>query len=148
MLTCKTNYYVIKKINTAQTHFRDGSIAIYLRGSISLSAVAPGRQGAALSQTLGRITGHRLLLLLVRGVVVVVAAVSLVVHHLALAVCHVAEGRVLHGGGIGKSSTVKRRVGLWRREFTEPCNNVAGKYWGEFKSERGGNTFFVKNTAM
>lgn len=102
--------------NTAHA-FRDVSIAIYLRGSVGLSAVAPGRQGAALSQTLGRIAGHWLLLLLVGGVVVVVTAVSLVVHHLTLVVSHVAEGRVLHRGGISQSSAVKRRVALWRESL-------------------------------
>lgn len=104
-------YYIMNKI--LLTHLQCIFIVIYLRGSVGLSAVAPGRQGATLSQTLGRITGHWLLLLLVGGVVVVVTAVSLVVHHLTLVVSHVAEGRVLHRGGISQSSAVKRRVALW-----------------------------------
>lgn len=119
---------------------------IYLRGSIGLSAVAPGRQRATLSQTLGRITGHWLLLLLVGGVVVVVTAVSLVVHHLTLAFRHVAEGRVLHGGGVGKSPAVERRVSLWRGEFTESCK-LSIRAWPLNKGLRvmlkGDRTLFI-----
>lgn len=89
----------------------------YLRCSVGLSTVAPGRQGAALSQTLGWITNHRLFLFLVRGIVIIIATVSLIVHHLALAVSHIGESRVLHGGGIGKSPTIKRGVHLRRGEL-------------------------------
>lgn len=90
--------------------------SIYLRCSIGLSTVAPGRQGAALSQTLGRITNHGFLLLLVGGIVILIATVSLVVQHLALAVGHVGKSRMLHGGGVGKSPTIKRGVRLRRRQ--------------------------------
>lgn len=86
----------------------------YLRRSVGLSAVAPGRQGAALSQALGWITNHGLLLFLVGGIVVIIATVPLVVQHLTLAVGHVGESRVIHGGGVGKSPAVKRGVRLRR----------------------------------
>lgn len=99
---------------------------LYLRRSVGLGAVAPGRQGAALSQALGWVADHGLLLFLVGGIVVIVATVPLVVHHLTLAVGHVGEGRVLHGRGVGKSPTVKRglRLGeIFRANFksSKPC---------------------------
>lgn len=89
---------------------------VYLRCSICLRTVASGRQGAALSQALGRIANHWLLLFLVGGIVVVVATVSLVVHHLTVG--HVGESRVLHGGGVGQSPTIMRGVRLKRRKYT------------------------------
>lgn len=55
---------------------------------------------------------------MVSCIVVIVAAVSLIVHHLALAVGHVGDSRVLHGGGVGHSPTIKRGVSLRTREFT------------------------------
>lgn len=64
----------------------------YLRCSISFSAVASGRQGAALSQTLSWITNHWLLLLLVGRIVIIIATISLVMQHLALAIYHTGEG--------------------------------------------------------
>lgn len=85
----------------------------YLRRSVGFGAVASGRQGAALSQTFGWVTNHWLLLLLIGGIVVVVATISLIMQHLALAVCHTGEGRVLHGGRVGHSPTIKRGVRLW-----------------------------------
>lgn len=91
---------------------------IYLRCSVGLSTVAPGRQGAPLSQALGWIANHGLLLFLVCGIVVIIATVSLVVHHLALVVGHVGESRVLHWGGVGQSPTIKRGVRLRRGGFT------------------------------
>lgn len=84
----------------------------YLRCSVGFGAVASGRQGAALSQTFGRITNHWLLLLLVGGVVVIVATISLIMQHLALAISHYGEGGVLHGGGVGHSPAVERGVRL------------------------------------
>ncbi len=98
---------------------------LYLRCSVGLSTVAPGRQGATLSQALGWVTNHWLLLFLVGGIIVIVATVPLVVHHLALAVGHVGDSRVLHGVGVHKSpTTVKRGVRLGRGEFHQTTTNA------------------------
>lgn len=114
---------------------RGQTVTVYLRGSICLSTVAPGGQRAALSQALGRITNHGLLLFLVGGIIVIVATVSLVVHHLALAVGHVGESRVLHGGGVGQSPTVKRGVCLSaKRVYSNQTSTLKRKkkaFWDE-----------------
>lgn len=84
---------------------------MYLRCSIGLGAVTSGRKGAPLSQALGRITNHWLLLLLVSGIVVVITTVSLIVHHLTLVVSHISHSGVLHGGGVD-SPPIKRGIRL------------------------------------
>lgn len=84
---------------------------MYLRCSVGLGAITSGRQGTPLSQALGWITNHGLLLLLVSGVVVVITTVSLVVQHLTLVVGHITHRGVLHGGGVD-SPAIKRGIRL------------------------------------